>query len=190
MTTQWKSALAAIALTPLALTAACGSNEAATSSTGTADEGSQTLASALGSNADLSQMREALDEAELASVFDGPASYTVLAPDNAAFSSLGDEGTSLMQEKQRPLLVAILRDHMLPGHLTPEAIGKAIDEAGGPVTMTSLGEDPVVFSRAGDALVMTAPDGSTANIAGAAVATSNGVIIPIDKVLMPKKQGA
>lgn len=190
MTVTWKNAVLAVAIAPLALTAACGDTTGNDPSAATTDEATQTLASALGSDGKLSQFREAIDSSELSTVFDGPASYTLLAPDNAAFSALGEEGTSLMQEEQRPILVAVLREHMLPGHLTLEAIGEAIDRAGGSVKMTTLGENPVSFSRDGDAIVFSAANGSSARVSGTPASTSNGVVIPIDTVLMPAQQGS
>ena len=83
--------------------------------------------------------------------------------------------------------MALLRDHLLPGHLTPESIGEAIDRKGGPVTMATLGETDVIFSREGDGIKAELEDGGSANFAGTATATNNGVVIPISQVLMPPK---
>ena len=83
--------------------------------------------------------------------------------------------------------MALLRDHLLPGHLTPESIGEAIDRKGGPVTMATLGETDVIFSREGDGIKAELEDGGSASFAGTATATNNGVVIPISQVLMPPK---
>lgn len=190
MAATWKSCLAPVLLTALSMTAACGENEEAEPAPLTMDDGTQTLAAALGMNDDLGTLRRAIDQSELTGVFDGPASYTILAPDDAAFEALGEDGIALFEDEQRPMLVAILRDHLLPGHLTPEAIAEAIENNGGSVTMTSLGESEVTFAKTGDAITITAGDGAPATIAGTAIAANNGVVIPVDTVLLPSAQDA
>ena len=199
MTDAWKRGLAAIALVSLPLVAACSDTEEHTAQGATRDDGTLTLAAALGAEKDLDIVREAMDESELSGVLDGPASYTILAPDDAAFEALGKEGetlledeqrpvlVALLEDEQRPVLVALLRDHLLPGHLTPESIGEAIDRKGGPVTMATLGETDVIFSREGDGIKAELEDGGSASFAGTATATNNGVVIPISQVLMPPK---
>ena len=187
MIDAWKSGLAAIALVSLPLVAACSDTEEHTAQGATRDDGTLTLAAAPGAEKDLDVVREAMDESELSGVLDGPASYTILAPDDAAFEALGKEGETLLEDEQRPVLVALLRDHLLPGHLTPESIGEAIDRKGGPVTMATLGETDVIFSREGDGIKAELEDGGSASFAGTATATNNGVVIPISQVLMPPK---
>ena len=199
MTDAWKRGLAAIALVSLPLVAACSDTEEHTAQGATRDDGTLTLAAALGAEKDLDIVREAMEESELSGVLDGPASYTILAPDDAAFEALGKEGetlledeqrpvlVALLEDEQRPVLVALLRDHLLPGHLTPESIGEAIDRKGGPVTMATLGETDVIFSREGDGIKAELEDGGSASFAGTATATNNGVVIPISQVLMPPK---
>ena len=199
MTDAWKNGLAAIALVSLPLVAACSDTEEHTAQGATRDDGTLTLAAALGAEKDLDIVREAMEESELSGVLDGPASYTILAPDDAAFEALGKEGetlledeqrpvlVALLEDEQRPVLVALLRDHLLPGHLTPESIGEAIDRKGGPVTMATLGETDVIFSREGDGIKAELEDGGSASFAGTATATNNGVVIPISQVLMPPK---
>ncbi len=188
MPATWKSALAPLALALLVPTTACSDADNSAKENGTRDDGTQTLASALAADDDLHSLQAAVERSDLSGVFDGPASYTVLAPDDAAFEALGDEGETLLEADQRPILVAILRDHLLPGHLTPETIGEAIERKGGPVTMTTLGQTEVSFSRSGDDIMVSSGDGTTAQFAGAAIATNNGVIIPIDTVLLPPRQ--
>lgn len=188
MPVTWKSALAPLSLVLLVPMAACSEADSPEPENGTRDDGTQTLASALAADDDLRSLQAAVERSELSGVFDGPASYTVLAPDDAAFEALGDEGEALLEADQRPVLVAILRDHLLPGHLTPETIGEAIERHGGPVTMTTLGQAEVSFSRSGDDIVVSSGDGMTAQFAGTAIAANNGVIIPIDTVLLPPRQ--
>ena len=182
-----KFGLAALTLAILPLAAGCTAVEDENPDTATKDDGTLTLAAALGADESLGTLRGALAETELSGVLEGPASYTLLAPNDTAFEAMGDQGSALMTEEQRPMLVAVLRDHLLPGHLTPEAIGEAIDKKGGPVTMGTLGDTEVTFARSGETITATMGDGSPAGFSGTAIAANNGVVIPIDGVPLPPK---
>ena len=181
--TRVTGAVAAVAV--LAMLGACSDNEAAApAATAVATEpGNQTLATAISGAPGLTTISTALTEAGLGDVFDGPGSYTVLAPDDDAFAKLGDEGKALTKPDHRAELVALLRGHILPGHLTPDAIRKAIEEKKGAVAMRTLGNDVVTFTVEGDKLVATGADGTKARIDGAAVIASNGVVLPLDGVV-------
>lgn len=188
MTLMMKRALCAAALATLPLVAACGETkqEAEAGLTKTKEESASTLAGALNSENGMDKLQDALSKSELTTVFDGPASYTLLAPNDAAFTALGEEGSALLAEDQRPVLVGVLRNHILPGHVTPEIIAEAIKSKGGEVTMTTLGDGKVTFAKDGDAITATLADGSTARFTGEPIATGNGVVIPLDAVLVPK----
>jgi uncharacterized surface protein with fasciclin (FAS1) repeats len=181
--TRLPGAVAAVAV--LATLAACSDKEAATpaATSVAAQPANQTLAAAISGAPGLTTVSTALTEAGLGDVFDGPGSYTVLAPDDDAFAKLGDEGKTLTDAEHRAELVALLRGHILPGHLTPDAIRKAIEEKKGPVTMRTLGNDVVTFSAEGNTIVATGADGARAKIDGAALVASNGVVLPLDGVV-------
>ena len=178
------SALAASSL--LALPACSGEPEAANGEAPTQTDGTSTLASALGNIPELQTVSGAIVTAQLNTVFDGVGSYTLLAPNDDAFAALGPEGEALMSEEQKPILVGVLRDHILPGYLQPEDIEKAIDAQGGAVTMTTLGGSEVSFERNGETITVTRDNGASASFVGTAVAASNGVVIPIGAVLTPQ----
>ena len=170
----------------IALPACSGTNDGAETETEVQTDGTGTLAAALGTVPDLSTVSGALVTTNLNSVFDGVGSYTLLAPTNEAFEALGAQGETLMSEEQRPILVGVLRDHILPGYMQPEDIVKAIDTKGGSVSMTTLGGSEVSFTREGETITVTRDDGSSATVAGTAVAAANGVVIPIGGVLTPQ----
>ncbi|MDG5749001.1 fasciclin domain-containing protein [Qipengyuania sp. XHP0207] len=179
---------AIIAATPL--TVACSqSDPSPESAASTRDAGTQSLGAALGELNETSILRDAMTETELAGILDSPASYTILAPTDAAFNALGDDAEGLTDDEQKPLLLALVRNHLLPGHLTPETIGSAIDAQEGAVTMTTLGDGEVTFARDGEGLTVAFGDGPQARIVGEPVATNNGVIIPLDTVLVPRNAG-
>ena len=173
--------VAAIAL--LLPLGACSDKDKATPAAASTQPGNQTLAATINGAPGLTTVSNALAEAGLGDVFDGPGSYTVLAPDDDAFAKLGEEGKALTEPAHRAELVALLRGHILPGHLTPDAIRKAIEEKKGPVTMRTLGDGMVTFSADGDAITATGTDGTKAKIDGAALVASNGVVLPLDGVV-------
>lgn len=173
--------LAAIAGLALAASlGACSGTGSETAADGTVTETNRTLATVIGKAPALTTVSGALSEAGLASVFDGPGSYTLLAPDNDAFDKLGAEGKSLTDEQRRAQLVAILRGHILPGQITPDAIRKAVADKKGPVTMTTLADGTVTFDTNGDTITISSSDGSRATVDGAALVASNGVVLPLD----------
>lgn len=187
MTLTMKHALGAV-VAPFALTlAACGSSpDTAEDPDGMVEDMNDTLAGVLGASDDHDQLLQAIEAAGLVSVFDGAGSYTVLAPDDDAFEALGAERDALMSEEQRPLLVGLLRDHILPGHLTRQSISDAIAQNNGEVTMTTLGGSIVTFTTDGADIVVSNETGSDALISSAGLAANNGTVLPLDGVLLPQ----
>lgn len=181
-----RGSLTALAIA-LAL-AGCDQTGASPTAQATQTEASQTLAGALNEVEGMDSLSKAISTAELGTVFDGPGSYTVLAPTDAAFTALGEQGEVLFTEEQRPLLVALVREHVLPGHLTPENIAKAIADKDGPVTMTTLGGGSVTFSKDGETISVANDGGAKAVLEVPATAATNGVIIPVAGVLLPPKE--
>jgi uncharacterized surface protein with fasciclin (FAS1) repeats len=162
--------------------------EAPSSDQASAQPGNATLASVVSGAKDLSIVSTAMKDAGLSQVFDGAASYTILAPQDAAFEKLGSVAAELQKPEQRPAMVAILRDHIVPGYLTPQDLGQAIDRAAGNgVKMRTMGDRLITFTRDGAAIVATQDDGSTARLGAEALLAGNGVAIPVDGVL--KKVG-
>ena len=175
-------AIAAAALLPLT---ACSkdSSKSETDKTSTSTPAGDTLAAALSKQDDLSTLSAALRDTGLSQVFDNSGSYTIFAPNDAAFDKLGNAGKALNQPDQRAVLAAVLRDHIVPGYLTPNDIGTAIDAQGGRVKVETMGDHMLTFTRDGNGYRVTNEDGSSAMIAGDAVTADNGVAIPIDGVL-------
>lgn len=184
----------ALILASLALAvplAGCGSEKAGeTPAAAGRAETDGTIASTLADAANLTTVSSAIGDAGLTGVFDGPGSYTLLAPDDEAFAKLGGGAQGLTTPERRAELVAVLRGHILPGHLSTEAIGKAIDAKKGPVTITTLGESTVEFARSGDGFTVTGADGSVARIAGQPMVASNGVVLPLDGLIKKPEPAA
>ena len=174
-----------------ALTAAAGAlmlpacaGESDETSDGTAEVSDETLASVVEDAEGLSVVSAVLGDAGLEQVFDGAASYTLFAPQDGAFDALGEAGEDLRSPEQRAAMVAILRDHIVPGYLTPDDIANAIDVADdGSVEMRTMGAHTLTFTGEGETITVTGEDGAKARFAGDALRASNGVAIPLDGVL-------
>jgi len=176
-----RGALAALGAAALALQG-CSSNE--TGAEETAEASDETLAAMVAEADGLSTVSDALTEAGLAQVFDGAAAYTLFAPQDGAFEELGEAGDDLRSPEQRAAMVAILRDHIVPGYLTPDDIANAVEMADdGSVEMRTMGDHVLTFTGEGDVITVTSEDGSKASFAGDALRASNGVAIPLDGVL-------
>lgn len=177
--------LIALSSAALAATSACGDKaEGEKAAAAGAKTSSGTLASAVGGAAGMSTVAAALKSSGLATVFDGNAPYTLLAPDDDAFGALGEAGAALKTPENSAAMAAVLRAHVLPGYVTRADLEAALAAAKGkPVKMKTMAGDEVSFAKAGDGVSVTAADGSTAKLDGAEVAASNGVALPIDAVL-------
>lgn len=177
--------LVVAAAASFAVLPACSQQDAGDSPrAATSDASLGTVAATIAGLADHRQLATALTDTQLAPVFDGKVDYTLLAPSDAAFDALGDKGDALSRKDQRPLMIAVLRGHVLPGQVTPQAIEKAIDRKDGPVEMRTMAGGTVRFAKTDEGL--TVSNGSeTATIASAAKTASNGAVLPIDKVLLP-----
>ena len=173
----------------LLLLAACQGGDA---DKGTAAKPStETLAALVSQDDDLSVVSATLKDAGLAQVFDGVAAYTLLAPQDSVFESLGETGETLRSAEQRPALVAVLRDHIVPGYLTPDDIAKAIElDDDGKVAMKTMAGHTLTFASAGDAITATGEDGATVRFAGKPLLASNGVAIPVDGLAVEVADGA
>ena len=78
-------------------------------------------------------------------------------------------------------MVAVLRDHIVPGYLTPADIRKAVELAdNGKVAMRTMGGHTLTFSSAGDTLTATGEDGASVRLDSDALLASNGVAIPVE----------
>ena len=172
---------AALALPGMLALAACseGAPEATTVNE-EAEVGNQSIAAIIAADDDLSSIEALLSDAGLAGVFDGNAPYTVLAPTNAAFETLGTDFTG---DEARAAQVAVLREHIMPGHMALADIQSAIETEGGPVEMETMGDGTLTFSMDGDQLMVASTDGGEPVRLVSQMQGVNGVVIPVDGVL-------
>ena len=173
------------ALAPLMVLslAACGEKgEKAEGGAGATAPSSATLAAAISDEGDLDTLEKVIDNAGLSDVLEGKGPYTVFAPANAA---LGAAGADLSGESMKAQSAALLRAHIVPGALTRADIAAAINQAGGGgVEMRTMADGLLTLSLDGDTVVVTAPDGATARLTGGETLVSNGVVQPVDAILV------
>ncbi len=163
---------------------ACSKESDTPAGTAAGETSGASLAGALNQAGGMATIGTALTATGLATIFDGKGSYTVIAPNDAAFAKLGEAGKGLMEAEQRSALAAVLRDHIVPGQLTAADIGKAIDAADDKtVKMRTMGAGDLTFRKSGTGIQVTASDGATAMLAGAEVKAKGSVAIPTDGVL-------
>ena len=174
--------LGALALVSLAACDRAGDSTAPVA--GAAQGSAATLTRAIDGAPGLSTVSAALKGTGLATVFEGAAPYTLLAPDDDAFGKLGASAAMLKAPENGAAMAAVIKAHVLPGYLTVADINAALKAAQGkPVRMKTMAGDEVTFTRTGEVLTATAADGSTAKVSGSELTSGNGVAIPIDTVL-------
>lgn len=146
---------------------------------------SETLTASISEAEGLSTVAGIITEANIARVFDGSGAYTVLAPTDEAFAALGDTAGQLTPNGDTAPMIALLRNHIVTGHLRPEDLRAALEqEEDGEVQMASVGSAPVTFVLDGDTILARGPDGAQARLLiDRAAEASNGVLIPVDGIL-------
>jgi len=128
----------------------------------------------------------AVKAAGLVPTLKGSGPFTVFAPTNEAFQAL-PAGTvdTLLEPANKAMLTKVLTYHVVPGRFTAAALRKAINAGGGQATLKTVEGETLVVTGSGDALMVTDQKGNIAHITILDVTQSNGVILVIDKVLLP-----
>ena len=176
MRTMMRWALAPMTL--LVLAGCSGEDEKGT----VAEPAPQTVGATLKSGDDFGRLEGVMTNAGLGEVLDGKGPYTVFAPSDAAFGSGGPDFAS---EAMRAQGVALLRAHIVPGALPRADIGAAIDRGQNQrVEMRTMADGLLTFSKDGETILVTAPDGATARLTGDERIASNGAVQPIDALLV------
>lgn len=182
-----KALLAAPLLATALILAACSDKSPsvdASSDVADVTPTSETLPEMLDDADGMQTMAEALKTTGIEGVFNDKGSYTLLAPEDDAFDALGDPAKALIDAKDHAALAALVRSHMLTGYMTPDDIAAAIAASKtGKVSMPTLGGSSVTFAKAGDAITVTADDGSQATLEDGPVAGGASIAIPVSGVL-------
>lgn len=160
--------------------AACSDDQEPVIEGETVEVSNDTIAALIANHDELSQVEELLATAGMAEAFDSAADYTVFAPTDEALSSLGE---AFEGEVATPALIAVLREHIVPGYLTAPDIAAAIENAGGPVEMATMGSGTLTFSMDGDTVMVSATGSDSSAAVSGEMLGANGVLIPVDSVL-------
>ena len=128
----------------------------------------------------------AVKAAGLVKTLEGPGPFTVFAPTNEAFDAL-PAGTvqTLLKPENKAQLTKILTYHVVPGRLDAQALDAKIAAGGGEAKLKTVEGDMLMIKGSGNDLTVTDDKGNTADITIPNVYQSNGVIMVINKVLMP-----
>ncbi|WP_271077096.1 fasciclin domain-containing protein [Aurantiacibacter sp. MUD61] len=174
-----RTSLAAVLGCTLML-AACGESAADGTDEANGEPGTQTVAAMISGSGELSTVNGLLQDAGLSATFDGAPHYTVFAPTDDALGSLGEEFTG---DEAQAALIAVLREHVVPGYLTPDDIANAIEANGGPVEMATMGSGTLTFAMDGDTVTVAGESGGEGSAIDSEMLGANGVVVPIDTVL-------
>jgi uncharacterized surface protein with fasciclin (FAS1) repeats len=139
-------------------------------------------------SADHTTLVAAVKAAGLVDTLKGKGPFTVFAPTNAAFNRL-PAGTvdSLVKPENKAALSKILTYHVVPGKYDFDAIHEAIMKGDGKAELKTAEGGMLSFMMNGPHnIVVTDINGHHAGISTYDVYQSNGVILVIDTVLMPK----
>jgi uncharacterized surface protein with fasciclin (FAS1) repeats len=128
----------------------------------------------------------AVKAAGLVQTLKGPGPFTVFAPTNDAFAAL-PAGTvdNLLKPENKAMLTKILTFHVVPGRLSAATLKKLVADGGGKAMLKTVEGETLTVTASGDVLMVTDQNGGTARVTVADVTQSNGVILVVDKVLLP-----
>jgi uncharacterized surface protein with fasciclin (FAS1) repeats len=122
----------------------------------------------------------------LVETLEGKGPFTVFAPTNEAFAAL-PAGTvdTLLKPENKNTLDKVLTYHVVAGKLDTAALDQDIKKGGGKAELKTVEGGTLTVSGSGRDLMVMDEKGGTAKVTIADVMQSNGVILVVDKVLMP-----
>ena len=128
----------------------------------------------------------AVKAAGLVKTLEGPGPFTVFAPTNEAFDALpAGTMTNLLKPENKAALTKILTYHVVSGRLDAKALDAEIVAGGGQAKLKTVEGDSLTIKGSGTHLTVTDSKGNVADVTIPDVYQSHGVIMVVDKVLMP-----
>jgi len=144
------------------------------SNSGSSSSASANLVETLEATGGFSTLLQALRAANLTPALEGAGPYTIFAPTDAAFSGLPSGAMDQLLNNPTGQLTQILLFHVLPGAVTTDDIDDGMQ------AVTQQGK-AVNFEVGADGTIKI----NGANVAEPDIDASNGVIHPIDSVILP-----
>jgi uncharacterized surface protein with fasciclin (FAS1) repeats len=129
----------------------------------------------------------AVKAAGLVPTLEGAGPFTVFAPTNEAFAAL-PPGTvaNLLKPENKAELTKILTYHVVPGQYDAATLEHDVQTTpGGKVSLKTVEGGLLTVSWGDNSLWVTDDKGDTARVTIPDVYQSNGVILVVDKVLLP-----
>ncbi len=128
----------------------------------------------------------AVKAAGLVDTLKGAGPFTVFAPTNAAFAAL-PAGTvdTLLKPENKGMLTKVLTYHVVAGRLDTKTLDEWIAKGNGSAALQTVAGGKLWVKGTGKDLWVVDEKGGQARITVADVYQSNGVILVVDKVLMP-----
>lgn len=136
----------------------------------------------------LSQVVSLLQRANLVDTLRGAGPFTVLAPNNDAFTRVPAETMGRLGGNN-DLLSKALTYHVLPGRFTRADIVAAIRAGGGTASFNTVNGNPLRARMEGEIVVLEGNNNSIAYFQQADVSASNGIVHVINGVLIPPALG-
>ncbi|OHV10571.1 fasciclin domain-containing protein [Kushneria phosphatilytica] len=130
------------------------------------------LLQALKAKGDFSRLLDAFDRAGLTDLLSGDGPHTLFAPTDEAFAQMPEAQRQILNSDDTERLRKLLRYHLMPGLMPQEALG-VVEH---PQALTGQLK---IQQQQGRATV------NGADIAPSQIVTRNGIIHPINQVLMP-----
>lgn len=129
----------------------------------------------------------AVKAADLVTTLQSAGPFTVFAPTNAAFAKL-PEGTveTLLKPENKATLAKILTYHVVAGNFNAAAVVKAITDAKGSLSLTTVSGGILIASLKDGKVILTDENGGVATVIVTDLTADNGVIHVIDTVVLPK----
>ncbi len=142
------------------------------------------LQQALAGSGDHKTLVNAMKAAGLTETLSGAQPYTLFAPTDAAFGKLpAGAANDLLAPEARGRLVALLTGHIVPGIVTADDLGRAIERGKGKAQLATMGGSNLTFGREGESVTVTDASGGRALVTGGERLASNGVVHSVDGVL-------
>jgi uncharacterized surface protein with fasciclin (FAS1) repeats len=129
----------------------------------------------------------AVKAAGLVPTLESPGPFTVFAPTNEAFAALpAGAVATLLKPDNKGDLTRILTYHVVPGRYDAATLEHDLQTTpGGKVSLKTAQGESLIVSSGDNSLWITDQKGNTAQVTIPDVYQSNGVIMVVNKVLMP-----
>ncbi|WP_428330976.1 fasciclin domain-containing protein [Mucilaginibacter sp.] len=149
------------------------------------DTSAKDIQATLANVADLSTLVAAIKAANLDETLKGPGPFTVLAPDNSAFSALPKTKVdSLMKDPVK--LAALVKGHVIAGRYDKAALIKALGAGKGTAVLKTVDGQTLTLSVKDKKLAITDAQGTVVEVTSFDTPSTNGLIDGVNGVLMSK----